>query len=241
MIEGEAKIPSDPAYEVFRIVSSSWRENCYLVVSRSSRNGVIIDPGSAVEQIWSKVCEQQVKTLGILLTHAHYDHVDGLSTIRDRTRAPVHLHKADSPLLRSANAYALGWRLPIIKIPAADVLLKGDETLEFQDLTVSVVHLPGHSPGSVAYAIGRMLFVGDTVLPRDVGRVDLTGGDWKALLCSVRKIIACMTEQSTLYPGHGEPVDLRCLLENNEQVRRCLEGRGSAEIVEESPAGPGLA
>lgn len=240
MIESGAKASADPAYEVFGIVSGSWRENCYVVVSRSTRKGVIIDPGSAVERIWSTVCEQGVKTLGILLTHAHYDHVDGLSHIRDRTGAPVHVHKGDAALLRSANTYALAWKLPIIKIPAADVHLEGDGTLRFEDLTVSVLYLPGHSAGSVGYAIGNMFFAGDTVLPRAVGRVDLPGGDSNALRGSVRKTISWMTERTTLYPGHGEPVCLRYLLDHNEPVRDCLEERGSTWTGHELPTRPGL-
>jgi hydroxyacylglutathione hydrolase len=223
------------ACSVYTIVSGPWKENCYVVASRASRSGVIIDPGSAVGRIQSIVCEQRIRILAILLTHAHYDHVDGLAAIRSRTGAPVYIHKRDLALLRGANAYAVAWRLPVIKIPAPDVLLEGDAELPlFDDLAVSVLDLPGHTSGSVGYAMGHMLFVGDSVLPLSVGRVDLPGGDEKLLRASIRKVALWMTEQTVLYPGHGKPASLRFLLENNKQFRCSFEETRSEGAVERS-------
>jgi hydroxyacylglutathione hydrolase len=213
---------TNAAYEVVRHICGTWKENCYVVLSRSTHDGVIIDPGSEVEEIWSTVCHRRVRIRAILLTHAHYDHVDGLWTIRQRTEAPIFIHKSDAMLLKSANAYAVAWKLPVIKIPSVDTLLAGDETLGFGALAVNVMHLPGHSLGSVGYAIGNMLFVGDTLLTQTVGRVDLPGGDEQALGRSIHKIVSWMTPQSIVYPGHGDPFDLRFMLKNNEEIRHYL-------------------
>jgi hydroxyacylglutathione hydrolase len=219
------------ACEVFRVVSGRWRENCYIVVSRPSRHGVIIDPGSSVEEIGQILHAHGVKTLAILLTHAHYDHVEGVAALREKTQARVYLHQEDLPLLRNVNTYALAWKLPPLRAFVPDALLAQDETLNFADLEVVVLHLPGHSPGSVAYAIGQMLFVGDTILPHAVGRVDLIGGNAKALDTSVKKIVPWLSDQTTLFPGHGDPCDVPSIVAANEKVRSAfLEARAGEQI-----------
>lgn len=212
--------------QLFRVVSGKWKENCYVVASGATGDGVVIDPGNDADQIWAGVTEHKVKVLGILLTHAHYDHVDGVSAVRERAAAPIYIHRGDAGLLKNANAYAVAWKLPIIKVPAPDVLLNGGEELRFGDLSVSVLHLPGHSAGSVAYGIDTMLFVGDTILPCSVGRVDLPGGDGPALEASIRRVLARVNERTRIFPGHEDPMDLRALAQNNEQVRRCLQEMG---------------
>lgn len=213
----------DSCYEVFRIESGPGAQNCYVVRSRASCLAVLIDPGSAVDEIWTTVQREKVTVAAILLTHAHYDHMDGVSPLRERVRAPLYVHESDVALLASANAFAMVLKLPRIKIPNADYRLLGGEKLVFGDMVVDVLHLPGHTKGGVSYSMGRFLFVGDTLLPSAAGRTDLPGGDEKALDLSIRKILSCMTEQTTLCPGHGDPTDLCWLRNHNERVRRCLE------------------
>lgn len=207
-------------------VSGSWMENCYLLFSKNSRAAVVIDPGSNLSGIAAMLSETRAEVLGILLTHAHYDHIDGLSDVATFTGAPVYLHKDDLPLLRSANTFALGWKLPRIRIRQPDVLLRGEEQLHFRDLQVEVWHLPGHTPGSVGYAVDSRLFIGDTILPSGTGRVDIFGGEPAALEESVRRVISRINGSTVLYPGHGDAMDLQSLRRNKLHGNRCAHDSG---------------
>jgi glyoxylase-like metal-dependent hydrolase (beta-lactamase superfamily II) len=113
--------------------------------------------------------------------------------------------------------------VPFIRVPTPNVLLSGAETLSFEDLTVRVVHMPGHTQGGVGYVIGDLFFVGDTILPRAVGRADLPGGDAEALRQSIIRGVSQLTERSMLYPGHGEPTNRASLMELNPEVRRVVD------------------
>ncbi len=209
-------------YDVFRTINGSWRENCFVVRSRAIGAGIVIDPGSAFEETWNLISRESIRVLAILLTHAHYDHVDGVTAISEKTGAALHVHEDDLTLLKNVNVYALAWKLPYLKVPSPDVLLRGGELLECDDLAIEVLHTPGHTKGSVSYIIGRSFFVGDTILPHSVGRVDLPGGDQDALRASVIKSMSRMTGESILYPGHGEPTNLDGL-KANSRVRQLLD------------------
>jgi hydroxyacylglutathione hydrolase len=223
MVEVHIEEFDRPHYKVFRMVSPAWKENSYIVIGRATGRAVVIDPGAVVDEVRRALEKQGAATLAILVTHAHYDHIEGAAHLRDITGARVYIHREDVALLRSVNAYALAWRLPTIKVPPADVILEQDQVVSVDGLSVQVLHVPGHTKGSVAYAIDDMLFVGDTILPTTVGRVDLPGGDKSALQSSIKKLLSFAGEHCTLFPGHGAPAPLTSIVATNSHLRELSE------------------
>jgi hydroxyacylglutathione hydrolase len=188
--------------EVFRIVTGPWKENCYVV--SASGDAVVIDPGGEFERIQEHVSGAGLTVHAVINTHAHYDHLGAVVPVVEAHGAPFHLHGADAGLLKRANFYrALFLGEETIRIPGVDVDLDGVTSLRFGALEVGVLHTPGHTPGSVCFAVDGELFTGDTVMARHLGRTDLPGADRELLLESARALVEGHPRGTRLYPGHG--------------------------------------
>lgn len=197
-------------------------ENCYLLHAPTSNAAVFIDPGFSAPELIALIEEEGVELQAILLTHAHLDHVGALTQLRRHFAVPVYLHPADNQLLGQAH---FEWRRFGVQIepiaPAERALAHGDR-LQFGEITLDVIHTPGHTPGGVCfYAADQGLLIGgDTLFRRSVGRTDLPGGDFAALERSIRERLYTLPnpEQIVVYPGHGEPTTIREEMEENPFV-----------------------
>lgn len=194
-----------PALQVHRIVSAPSRQNCY-VVAHAGGDAVVIDPGCEPEPIREHVAASRLRVRAVLATHAHHDHVARVAAVVAQHGAPFHLHPGDERLLLRANFYrALVLGGDPIDIPTVDRHLADGATLRFGELSIGVLHTPGHTPGGVCFAAAGELFTGDTVMAGRVGRTDLPGGDRATLERSVALLAADYPPETTIRPGHGEP------------------------------------
>ena len=199
--------------------TGKWWENCY-IVHNSLKSGLIIDPGENHDEICRHIKEKNIKALAIINTHAHYDHIGAVATLKDTLRIPFYLHSKDKRLLNSTNLYrALFESEHAITIPSVDHFLDQFPTpLKFNDITVKVIETPGHTKGSVCFQIEDSLFTGDTIFEKDIGRVDLPGGNQAKLIESLKKLSKLPTSLK-LYPGHGNAITMQQVLENNQKLR----------------------
>ena len=198
--------------EIERIVTGSWKENCY-IVRAADRSAVIIDPGGEFSQIERYVEKNELRPLAVLNTHAHYDHIGAVAELQERYGIPFYLHRGDFRLLQSANFYQhlfLG-QAPI-RIPQVNVDLAECPVIELGGLVVEVLRTPGHTPGGVCFFVGGVLFTGDTLMARDTGRTDLPGGDHATLVASLDRLAQSFSPQTEIYPGHGPTVTLESAL-----------------------------
>jgi glyoxylase-like metal-dependent hydrolase (beta-lactamase superfamily II) len=150
-----------------------------------------------------------VKVKAILLTHAHLDHVTGVAHTKRMFGVDVWLHKDDEFLYQGVVEQGQMFGLRVERQPPIDRYFEPGVPFNFGNLTVDILHTPGHCPGGVCLAIGpanspaRTLFVGDTLFAGSIGRTDLAGGDTDTLLRSIREVLFAFPDATEVYSGHG--------------------------------------
>ncbi|MFC4767327.1 MBL fold metallo-hydrolase [Effusibacillus consociatus] len=182
----------------------AFQTNCYVVTDEGTRTALVIDPGYNPEIVLDAI--DDYKVTHILLTHAHLDHIGGLGKLKEVTGAPIYIHENEkdwltNPMLNGSGRWPqLGG--PITD-PAADHFVAEGDKIPFAGRELSVVFVPGHSPGSVAYILEDQVFAGDTLFYGSIGRTDLPGGDFDTLITSIRTKLYTLPPQTVVYPGHG--------------------------------------
>ncbi|MBE6764127.1 MAG: MBL fold metallo-hydrolase [Ruminococcaceae bacterium] len=175
--------------------------NCYLV-SDANGTAVAIDPGADAAAIRRALEEHSLQLRGILLTHAHFDHIGAVAALANTI--PVFCHTLDAPALRDGRLnLSAFFGCPVAAVADAVCIEDGDE-LSFGEMTFTVLHTPGHTVGSVCFQSGDVLFAGDTLFCESIGRTDFPGGDLQAMRASLRRL-ASLDSHTRVYPGHGEP------------------------------------
>ncbi len=185
--------------------------NCHLLVCPRTKEAVLIDPGEEAWRIKDHLPEG-LKLTQIWLTHAHLDHIAAVNEIKALTQAKVYLHPEDKWLAENAVEQARWLGLPPTGYEPvkADQDIKTSDVMRFSDYEFSVLHVPGHSPGSVAFFYAGkgpgetpQVYSGDVLFSGSVGRTDLWKGDMTILLSSIRKKLFTLPDNTVVWPGHG--------------------------------------
>ncbi len=179
--------------------------NCYIVTDGHGA-AAVIDPGADADAICRVLKEESVHTGGILLTHAHFDHIGAVNALAD-FGFPVFCHTLDCPALQDGRLnLSAFFGAPTAPVNDAVCVEDGDN-LSFGELTFTVLHTPGHTVGSVCYQLDDVLFAGDTLFCESIGRTDFPGGDLQAMRASLRRL-AALDGNTRVYPGHDEPTTI---------------------------------
>ena len=141
----------------------------------------------------------------VLVTHGHFDHVGAVAALKKKTGAKIYLHEQDVNKLSTARRQGLMFGLSVPDPPPPDILVADGDLITYEEEAFRVAHTPGHTPGCVSYIMKKMAFVGDLIFAGSIGRTDLPGGDYDALIRAVREKIFVLPEETVLYPGHGPP------------------------------------
>lgn len=172
---------------------------CYILFQDGRDDCVVIDPGADAAAI-RKACGER-RIAAILLTHGHFDHMSAVEKLMQEHTALV-IHQADAPMLDDPQLNVSWMIRRRITCPPATHLVREGDTIHYAGIAFTVLHTPGHTPGSVCYETGAFLFTGDTLFDHGYGRVDLPGGDAAAMMNSLRRITP-MTADHQIYAGHG--------------------------------------
>lgn len=168
--------------------------NTFLIVT-DQKHGILIDAAAEPETYKKALAEQGATLTHILLTHGHYDHVGAVAALRRETGCKVYLDPAD----------ALGNDLYPLKSSDVDEAWPVSGSLAIDELTFTVYHTPGHTPGSVVLALGNMLFCGDTLFAGSCGRTDMPGGSSIRMQQSLSMLAESdLRDDAQVLPGHGE-------------------------------------
>lgn len=190
--------------------------NCYLVADVEARAAVVIDPGDEAGRVLDVLRKNAWDLQYILLTHAHFDHIGAVAAIAADRRAPLALHPLDMPLLRAGGGARL-FGLDIPTPPEPDVLLEAGQVLTCGALTFLVLHVPGHTPGHVAFYCPQAgaVFSGDVLFQDGIGRTDLPGGDYATLMHSLKAVLLQLPAETVVYSGHGPATTLAAEQQGN--------------------------
>ena len=195
---------SEPLIETFPV--GMLQCNCSILVDEQARQAVVIDPGDEPERILRVLEAAKVKPVALLHTHAHFDHIGGTRALSEATGAPIRLHPADAPLYEALPDQAAFFGLTAAAPKALGPPLSDQEVIRFGRFALSAIHTPGHTPGSTCFALSGdspLLFSGDTLFRRSIGRTDLWGGDTEAILASIRGKLFRLPGDVPVICGHG--------------------------------------
>jgi glyoxylase-like metal-dependent hydrolase (beta-lactamase superfamily II) len=190
-----------------RLIVGSMATNCYVVIDSRAQEALVIDPGDDAEYIIDKLQQYRVKPIGIVASHGHFDHILAARALQLALNAPFAIHEEDIFLLKRMQESARHF-LGIITDPPPEISkkLKDKEILTVGSATLTVIHTPGHTPGSICLSLEAQntLFVGDTIFAGgSVGRTDFSYSSQSELKTSINKILAFPTNTKFL-SGHGE-------------------------------------
>jgi glyoxylase-like metal-dependent hydrolase (beta-lactamase superfamily II) len=187
--------------------------NCTILACGDTKDAVVIDPGGELPRIAQIVAQYDLTVRAIVHTHAHLDHIYGTRDVKDRHGGTVCLHRGDAFLYDgfAVQAAMFGWQAGATT-PVERWIDDGDR-VELGKRELSVIHTPGHTPGSVCFAVddpdqGRLLFAGDTLFKRSIGRTDLPGGDAATIKRSIRERLYTRDPDTLVIPGHGPTTKL---------------------------------
>jgi glyoxylase-like metal-dependent hydrolase (beta-lactamase superfamily II) len=195
---------SGPLVETFPV--GPLQCNCTILADESSGEAVVIDPGDEAERILRALQAAQLTPVALLHTHAHFDHITGSRRVREATGAAIRLHPADRPLYDALPDQAALFGLAAEAPAEPDAPLADGETIRFGSHALTAIHTPGHTPGSTCFRLAGdrpLLFSGDTLFRRSVGRTDLWGGDTRKILASIREKLFNLAGDTPVVCGHG--------------------------------------
>jgi hydroxyacylglutathione hydrolase len=180
--------------------------NSYLLFDSGSKEAAVIDPSFDPAPIRSRLEDLGLNLRYILLTHAHFDHIAGVpDLVSSISPHPiVAIHQLELPLWkRKGEADHFGFTLPALPVP--DIFLEDGIILELGNTRIKSVFTPGHTPGHLVFYISeiQVVFTGDLIFFRGVGRTDLPDGDSTLLYHSIDEKILTLPPATRLLSGHG--------------------------------------
>jgi glyoxylase-like metal-dependent hydrolase (beta-lactamase superfamily II) len=183
--------------------------NCTIVGDEKTGEAIVVDGGDDVEAIAGRLERLGLRATHLVHTHAHFDHIGALAELRDRTGGRGLLHPGDLPLYAQLNAQArwLGLAPTALRTVPIDAELRDGDVVRAGEVSLAVLHTPGHTPGSTSFAFDdggeTRILSGDTLFRGAVGRWDLGGTSLEDIVASIREKLFAFDDDAIVVPGHG--------------------------------------
>ena len=179
--------------------------NCSVFGDEQTHEALVVDPGDEIGQIQAILDRHELRVKGIIITHAHIDHIGGAAKLRELTGAPVYMNENDMELRAGLDVQA-GWiGVEPPEKPEIDVMVRDGDIVALAEQPFHVLHTPGHTQGSISLHLPseNKLIAGDTLFRDSIGRTDLPGGNSRQIIASIKEKLLPLDDGVVVIPGHG--------------------------------------
>jgi hydroxyacylglutathione hydrolase len=175
---------------------------CYIVSCPVKKEALVIDPAGNEEDIVERIDKNGLVLKYIVNTHGHADHTCGNAKMKDLTGAQIIMHEEDDKVFNSPEGQVMARQMGFAVSPHADIFVKDGDEISIDDVTLKVIHTPGHSPGGICLLGYGNLFTGDTLFVGSIGRTDLPGSSAAQFMNSINKRLLTLPVDTIVWPGH---------------------------------------
>lgn len=210
--------PQKPAISVTIVPVTPFQQNASIVICNATNQAAVIDPGGDVDRLMAALKETGATPEKIILTHGHIDHAAGAAELSEKLRIPVEgPHIADKFLIDNLPAQGRMFGMEGARSVTPDRWLDEGETVSVGNVTFDILHVPGHSPGSLVYVHrpSHFALVGDTLFQGSIGRTDFPYGNHDQLIKGIREKLFSLGDEVTILPGHGQPTTIGAERQSN--------------------------
>lgn len=186
-----------------QIIVGSMAVCCYIVACEKTRKAAVVDPGGDEAKILAELKKMSLDLEYIIATHGHPDHVCGNRKLQEQTGAKIIMHAADELFFNKPEVKNYFSMLGLAPSPPADLQVADGDEIAIGEVTLKVIHTPGHTPGGMCLYNAPDLFTGDTLFVGGLGRTDFPGGSNEELLRSIRTRLLVLPPETVVWPGHG--------------------------------------
>lgn len=183
-----------------------YQQNCAIIWCEKTLEGAVVDPGGDVDKLMSMIDEHKIKLTKVVLTHGHMDHCGAAGIISELQNIPIEgPHEGDRFWIEALATQAQMMGFETTKNFTPDRWLVEGDTVDIGEVSLQVLHCPGHTPGHVVlfHRSSRMAFVGDVLFKGSIGRTDFPQGNFDQLVHSIRHKLWPLGDEVRFNPGHG--------------------------------------
>ncbi len=175
---------------------------CYIVSCPRTKEALVIDPAGDEETIFDRIKEKTLNLKYVVNTHGHGDHTCGNAKIKDLTNAMIVMHELDDQMFNSPQGQAHARQWGFTPSPPADITVDDGDTIVVGDVSLEVIHTPGHSPGGICLLGDGHVFTGDTLFVGGIGRTDLPGASMGQFMRAIKERLLVLPNETIVWPGH---------------------------------------
>ncbi len=208
--------------KITKIELEPFSTNCYVLIDDNTKKAAIIDPAICSQELLNHIKSSDISEIEyILLTHGHFDHILGVAGLKEIYKnAKVAIHSLDADSLSNPKKSLAKSIVGDLQKPVdADIILNDNDKIKLGDLSIDVLHTPGHTPGSVCFLCKDVMFSGDTLFCKTVGRTDFEGGSMDDMLKSVNRL-GNLKGDYNVFPGHSAKTTLDEERKHNRYMRK---------------------